>query len=84
MANITAAAAEVTFFAKFVAATRRLEGGGSGGGNKWDFLKAAASQPKGQRVQLASQPADVDAFISWVLQIRGADAASDQESPAGS
>ena len=32
-------------------------------------------------MQLASQPADADAFITWVLQIRGADAASDQESP---
>ncbi|KAG7670403.1 hypothetical protein NADE_002010 [Nannochloris sp. 'desiccata'] len=63
---------------------RGLEGGGSGGGNKWDLLMAAATRPRGERAQLDIQQADVDALISWALPIRGADAAGDQESPARS
>ncbi|KAH7621182.1 hypothetical protein NADE_009230 [Nannochloris sp. 'desiccata'] len=31
--------------------------------NRLGFLKAAATQPKGQRAQLDSQPADADPFI---------------------
>ena len=57
------------------------EGGGSGGEKQAGFLKAAASQPKGQRAQLDTQPADGDAFILWVLPITGAEEAGDQESP---
>ncbi|KAG7674187.1 hypothetical protein KSW81_006016 [Nannochloris sp. 'desiccata'] len=33
--------------------------------NRLGFLKAAATQPKGQRAQLDSQPADADPFIVW-------------------
>ena len=57
-------------------------GGGGGGDEKQDgFLKAAASQPKGQRAQLDIQRADADASVLWVLPIRGVEAAGDQESP---
>ncbi|KAG7674735.1 hypothetical protein KSW81_006161 [Nannochloris sp. 'desiccata'] len=44
------------------------EGGGSGGEKQAGFLKAAASQPKEQRPQLDTQPADDDAFILWLGQ----------------
>ena len=58
-----------------------MGGGGSGGGNKWDLLMAAATRPRGERAQLGIQRADVDDLISWMLPLRGADAATDQESP---
>ncbi|KAH7619733.1 putative Uncharacterized ATP-binding protein MJECL15 [Nannochloris sp. 'desiccata'] len=44
------------------------EGGGSGGEKQAGFLKAAASQPKEQRPQLDTQPADDAAFILWLGQ----------------
>ena len=53
-----------------------------GGGEKQaGYLKAAATQPRGERAQLDIQRADVDDLISWMLPLRGADAATDQESP---
>ena len=61
-------------------AATRGEGGGSGDEKQADFLKAAASQPKEQRPQLDTQSTDADAFILWVLPIRGAEEAGDQES----
>jgi hypothetical protein len=61
-----------------LAAIRGLEGGG---GNLWDLPKAAATRSRGERVQLDIQRADVYYLISWMLPLRGADAAGDQESP---